>query len=120
MLKITYIIVLISFLSSCYYDKFENFKPKSECDTSVVVTYSGDLAVVFQQNCTTCHGGTAPSGGISLDTYQGARSIAQTGKLYSSIVWDGKTTPMPQGSATKINDCSIKKIRKWIDSNYPQ
>jgi uncharacterized membrane protein len=107
-------------LPSCYYDKFEDFKPKSQCDTAKVVSYATKVKPIIDAQCNSCHAGTSPQGVINLDTYASAKLSAQSGKLLSSIAWDGKTSQMPKGAATKLDECSIQSISNWISSNYPQ
>jgi hypothetical protein len=117
---ILFLSLLSPFLDSCAYDKFEKHKPKPLCDTANV-TYSNTIKGIMDQNCnTSCHAGPFPTSGINLDSYAALRNMATTGKLYSSVVWDGKASRMPQGATTKIDTCSIAYIKKWIDSNYPQ
>jgi hypothetical protein len=113
--------ILSAGLQGCYYDKYEHFQPKSACDSIPAISYDLHVKEIFQRNCTTCHGGNAASGGgIVLDTYNGAKQIAQTGKLLSSITWDGNAVFMPKGATQKIDECSIRKIRQWIEGGYPQ
>ena len=106
--------------SSCYYDKFEDFKPVSACDTASVVGFAAKVKPILDAQCTTCHGGASPSGNINLDSYASAKTVAQTGKLLSSIVWDGKASQMPKGAANKMDNCNIALIQTWITSNYAQ
>jgi len=72
----------------------------------------------MDNNCKSCHSGASPSGNISLDTYTAVKNVGLTGKLYNSVTWASGTSPMPKGSNSKIDDCSIIKIKKWIDTNY--
>jgi hypothetical protein len=118
--KIFCLLFLVLNLQSCYYDNMEDLYPQNAaCDTSSV-NYSNSISTILSDNCTSCHSGSSPSGGVKLDDYNSVKSCAQSGKLYSSVTWDGSAARMPQGSGSKINDCSIAKIRIWIQSNYPQ
>ncbi|MBA3663157.1 MAG: hypothetical protein H0W61_02980 [Bacteroidetes bacterium] len=112
--------LVLTSLEGCYYDKNEKLHPKAYCDTSSVITYNLNVKPVMEQNCTVCHSGTTPSAGLNLDSYNAVKNCAVSGKLYSSITWDGTTPKMPQGSSEKIDNCSIMKIKKWMDSNYAQ
>jgi hypothetical protein len=119
LLKIMCVSVVLT-LHGCYYDKFENFRPKINCDTAKTVTFTQDIKLILDQNCNSCHASNAPSGSITLDNYSSVKNIALTGKLYSSITWDGTTVMMPKGSPSKIDECSIKAIKKWMDNGYAQ
>lgn len=133
-LKNTLIIASFTlFFSSCYYDSLEELHPapiiipgvndssSTACDTSVAITYNKDLKPIFEANCganSPCHQGTASNSGIDLSTYDGAKGIAS--KLVGAITWDGTASNMPKGSASKINDCSIAKIKKWVNTGTAQ
>lgn len=90
------------------------------CDTTGSMTYATNIDPIMQNYCTSCHSGGAPSGGVSLDNYDDVKAAAASGKLYSAVTWDGNTSQMPKGSSSKIDNCEILKIWKWIGDNYPQ
>ncbi len=115
--------------SACYYDNIEDLHPApviipgvndttaNGCDTAKAITYTADLKEIFQTNCLGCHSAGA-SNGIDLSTYNGAKNIAN--KLVGSVTWDGTASNMPKSSTSKINDCSIGKIKKWVESGTPE
>ncbi len=113
------ILVFVFSFSACYYDNVERLNPRVVCDSTGTITYTGAIKSIIDNNCTYCHSGNTPSGGISLDTYLGVKNEAVTGKLYNSITWNNTPSPMPK-NGNKIDDCSIIKIKKWIDTSYPQ
>ncbi|MGZ3901116.1 MAG: hypothetical protein ACXVNQ_11675 [Bacteroidia bacterium] len=113
-------LVIVVGQQGCYYDKQDKLHPRLVCDTTGTISYTSNVKTILDNNCTnSCHGGSSPLGGINLDTYAAAKNAAVSGKLYSSIVWDGTTSKMPQGG-NKLDECSIMTIKKWIDTNYPQ
>ncbi|MBK9733475.1 MAG: hypothetical protein IPO92_00330 [Saprospiraceae bacterium] len=69
-------------------------------------------------SCTSCHRAGNAGGGINLDSYAGMKAAADNGRLYGSISWTPPYKTMPQGSA-KLGDCTIKKIKSWIDAGAP-
>lgn len=64
-----------------------------------------------------CHAGTGPSGGISLDTYASVKTVANNGRLYGSISHASGYVAMPQSGT--MSSCDIKKIKAWIDAGAP-
>lgn len=103
-------------MQSCYYDKADLVYPSTNanCDTTTV-TYSATIAPLMNASCNSCHGGTAVAGaGIVLDTYAGVKTYAANGKLLNSILQNGTASAMPKGSS-KLPDCSINKVRAWIN-----
>ena len=112
-------------ISSCYYDNLAEMTPSTgviggSCDTSGTISYSHNIAPILQSNCGTsnsCHG-TGNTSGYDLSTYTGVNAVVQNGKLINSITWSGTTPPMPQ-NGSKMSDCGITKIQKWVTSGAP-
>jgi mono/diheme cytochrome c family protein len=103
--------------TGCYYDKEELLYADTACDTAAV-TYSTSVAAVLSANCNICHGGSTPSAGIKLDVYSGVKQQADNGRLLGSITHNPNYSPMPK-NGTKLSDCNIAKIRKWIAAGAP-
>ena len=110
-----------SFLAACYNDKLEDLHPKlnKSCD-STAISYAKQITVVMNNDCVGCHNSNNKGGGINLDNYADVKAQGVTGKLLSSVIWDGHASPMPKGTPNKINECSINDIQRWITANYPQ
>ncbi len=87
------------------------------CDTAVF-TYSGAVQPILQNNCTGCHSGPAPSGGIALNTHAGAAAAASSGRLLGAVRHTAGFSPMPQGGA-RLSNCRIRQIEKWIAAGTP-
>jgi hypothetical protein len=111
------LVIVFASLESCYYDKEEVLYPDSICDTADV-RYSTIIQPVLSSNCVSCHGGSTPSAGIKLDTYEGVSIQAANGRLWGAISHTGNFSPMPKNAA-KLSDCSITKIKKWLDAGHP-
>jgi mono/diheme cytochrome c family protein len=112
-------IVLLVILAApgCYYDKAEILYPDTACDTSAV-TYSTSVAPVLSSNCNVCHGGSTPSASIKLDVYSGVKQQVDNGRLLGVVTHNPNYSPMPK-NGTKLSDCNIAKIRKWIAAGAP-
>ena len=112
---------IIVFLSSCYYDNYEELYPaplgSNGCDTSGTVSYSNNISKIFSNNCTGCHSETTASGNIILDNYDGVVNAVNSGKLIPAIDQTGPF-PMPPGGI-KLSECEINQIKKWISQGNP-
>lgn len=84
------------------------------CD-STDVSYAQTIRPVINTHCKGCHSGENPSGGISFETYQGVKTVAQNGKLYGAISWANGSPKMPQGG-NQLADCTIAQFKAWIDA----
>lgn len=82
------------------------------CDTTTI-TLSASVRPIFSQYCVGCHNNTSQSGGVNLESYDGIKTVADNGRLSGSINHLSEYSPMPQGQ-NKLDDCSIRKIEKWI------
>ncbi len=78
------------------------------CDTGNV-TFSGTVFSIIRDNCNGCHNNTSPI----LSSYAGIKVQADNGKLVCSIDHASGCSAMPP-SLTKISDCNINQIKKWI------
>lgn len=87
------------------------------CDTTVY-TYTGAVKPIITNQCQGCHSGAAPSGGINLTTHAGVQAVALNGKLYGAVNHVPGYSAMPK-NGTKLSDCKITQIKKWIDAGAP-
>ncbi len=125
-LTIFVLAIALLILNSCYYDNFKELHPESAlsgasgCDTAGVISYSAQIVPVLNRSCNTqCHGGSGGGGGRELTNYSLVLEEAASGRLVSSIIWDGNAQQMPQGATSKIPDCDIAKIKKWVAASAP-
>lgn len=95
----------------------QNNACQAACDTTVF-TFSGAVSPIIQTRCVGCHSGGTPQGGILLTNYDQIKVQALNGALFGSVNHTGGYTPMPFGG-TKIPDCEITQIRKWIENGAP-
>ncbi len=105
--------LLILALLQCKKDKPQ---PSSQCPgvDTMTITYQGYVANVMRQHCTSCHGGSNPAKGLALETYDQVKNSALSGKWYASMA-NGSMPP-----SGKLDDCTLAKLKRWIDTGYPQ
>jgi hypothetical protein len=117
LLLIFFPFLLLLLVYSCYYDNEETLYPQlsSQCDTSNV-TYTGSISTIMSSYCTSCHGSGA-SGGIDLRTFEEVKAYAD--RIYGSMSHQSGYTAMPKGGS-KLDDCTLLKVKVWIDNNTPQ
>jgi mono/diheme cytochrome c family protein len=85
------------------------------CDTINPVTFSGTIWPIMQSNCTGCHGGTSPSGGITISGYSDVSALAASGTLMNAIT--GKGVPrMPLGGP--FTTCQIRQFQIWVNNGH--
>lgn len=111
-------LIIAGLMQSCYYDNEEDLYPQpAPCDTTNI-TYSQNVWPIVNDNCTSCHSGSAPSGNISLTDYNEIVDAANDGSLLGTIRHDDGWSPMPKGGG-QLPDCDIKHIEIWVDEGTP-
>lgn len=95
-------------------DLLGNAPPTPTCDPAAN-TYAAVVAPLLQQRCVACHNNAARSGNVSLETHAQAQAVARSGLLVGTISHAPGFKAMPQGG-TKLSDCEIDHIRRWVDA----
>jgi cytochrome c553 len=117
-----YLIIAGSFtilFESCSYDK-EDLLNRNYCDTTHV-TYEQTVAPIITVTCLPCHGNdvcTSLGANINLDGYANLIGKVNNGILLKSIQHATGFSPMPKNQS-KLSDCDIEKIEKWIHNGAP-
>lgn len=86
------------------------------CETAGV-TYTTFVQSLVQARCQGCHSGATPQGGINLTTYSNVKSLALNGKLYGAVT---RTTNWMPSGGTKLDQCTIDKLKAWVDAGAPE
>ena len=84
----------------------------NDCDTTTI-TWSAAILPLINANCKGCHNPAFLSAGLDLTDFSSVETIAFNGKLTGAIDHLPGYPPMPRG-ASKLNDCKITQVRKWI------
>jgi hypothetical protein len=90
---------------------------ETPCDSSHV-TYDSAVVIITQSWCTSCHGGSNPAYGLSLETYDQVKASVNSGRLMGAIRQETGYYPMPKGS--QLSPCDIAIFQKWINRGMPQ
>ena len=103
-------LAIASLTTGCYYDNEEYLY--GTCDTTNV-TFSKDIKPILDANCINCHSG----GAIDLTNYNGVLAKVNDSTLYKAISYSysGANSSKNMPTAGKLDDCSINKVKAWID-----
>lgn len=85
------------------------------CDTSAF-TYGTVITPLLNTWCIGCHNSNNKGGGFDLSTYTGVKACITQGRFLGTIKHSSGFNAMPLG--TKLSDCDIVKIEKWINAGY--
>ena len=91
--KTTLVILFGAFLVSCSSTTIE--EPIIIENPDVLTTYDKDVQSIISGSCATtaCHGSTTPPGGISLNTYDQVKTVAESGRMVARM--NNSSNPMP-------------------------
>jgi len=96
---------------------YNNKCDSAGCD-STNVTYTGSISPIVQSWCLSCHSGSSPQHGLSLETYADVVACANSNRLMGSIRHESGYSAMPQGAT--LSPCDIALFQKWINLGKPQ
>ena len=106
------LVLMVILLVSC--------SSQSSQKTVGTVSYSADVAPIFSQKCTQCHGGSQPDAGLDLSTYSGViagakgRAVIEPGNPSQSLlVSNVKSGKMPK-RGSKLTSDQITIISNWV------
>ncbi|MBK7944350.1 MAG: hypothetical protein IPJ85_03135 [Flavobacteriales bacterium] len=88
------------------------------CDT-LNVTYSGTIAPIMQARCTSCHSGSAPSGGLNLTQWGVVNQRAMDGTLEGAVRHLGDPFINMPPLGPQLSSCRIRQIQLWIAQGAP-
>lgn len=85
------------------------------CDTINPITFSGTIWPIMQSNCTGCHSGTSPAGGVTISGYNDVSLLAASGMLMNALKGNGITRMPPGGPFTT---CRIRQFEIWVSNGH--
>jgi hypothetical protein len=97
---------------------YNNKCDSAGCD-STNVTYTSSIKPIIAAWCIGCHGGSNPSNGLSLETYNEVVACAKSNRLMGSLRQETGYHAMPKGGAM-LSTCEINLFQKWINLGEPQ
>ena len=108
-------------VTPCYYDNEEFLYPElpgGKCDTTGV-TYSAVVAPILASNCNSCHNPASPSGDVIISTYNGLKTVVNSGAFRKAINHESGASSMPK-NGNKLPSCELLKIDAWIKQGAPE
>jgi len=111
-------ITIVCFLSilACETNVEEDLNGLQECN-QVEAYYTENIKSIIESNCTACHSGSGPSGGLLLDTYTTAFNAVKSGDVLDRIQREpGEPGFMPP-SGQKLSAENISLIQMFFEIN---
>jgi hypothetical protein len=121
---LTTLIILLCFLGCTKeigYPESKKQNPTSTitCDSSNV-TYTNFVANVMSTNCTLsgCHNSGSSNG--DLTSYALLKLKIDDGSFYNRVLVQKDMPPGYSSGSISLDDCSLGKLKKWINNGAPQ
>jgi mono/diheme cytochrome c family protein len=107
-------------LQGCEQDNEEDLLTTEVCDTTNA-TYSAKIRSIFSSNCTVCHSGASPSGGLDFATSANIRAyeLAVPGRILQVVRHEVPGLTMPR-NASKLSGCTIRQLELWFANGLPE
>jgi uncharacterized membrane protein len=86
-------------------------RPDAGGDATAQVSYAAQIAPLLAANCTSCHGASNPSAGISLNNHTNVKANASRA---NSMIQSGRMPPT--GALSAANKALFQA---WIDQGAP-
>lgn len=88
----------------------------NNCDTTY--SYAARIQPLMNKWCVGCHSTNNAGGGHDLSNYNGIKNSISSGRFIGSIQHTAGYSAMPK-SASKLSDCDINAITKWVNAGAP-
>ncbi len=85
-------------------------------DSLLTVTYTNDIAPLFQANCTPCHFGSNPTASVDLNDYASTVFAVENQQLLNAIT--NNSNPMPPSGLMSEQNRAL--VTQWVDDQMPE
>ena len=112
MKKLLLCLPVFTLLLSCSNDSKDDLKSTENIPTESTITYEGTIKKIVTENCISCHGSFAPSGGLSLTNYSQVKDAIKNNGLLDRINKpEGDPLLMPEKN--KLTNEQLESFSKW-------
>jgi hypothetical protein len=81
-------------------------------------TFETAVTPVLRRNCGVCHNDTTVAGGLSMDRFTGAESIAGNREAWERIVAKLRSGEMPPKGAPRPAETDIQELVRWVGREF--
>lgn len=70
------------------------------------------------EHCLSCHDGTTKSGGLNLEVFQDAASVAQQREIWEEVLTRLQTGQMPPQGMPRPHKASVAAVTRWLEQEF--
>jgi hypothetical protein len=85
--------------------------------TTVTVSYVQDVRPIFVADCTRCHAGSRPDGGVDLSTYSGTMRVVTAGSANSALIRVSQSGGAMYQYFSGDRASKAALVRSWVVAN---
>ena len=112
--KLQLIIVGFPALFACETNVEEDLNAALDC-SQVEEYYTENVKPLLESNCTVCHSGSFPSGGLSLDTYTTVYYAIKSGEVLDRIQRESDEPGFMPSDGQKLSAGNISVIQTFFE-----
>jgi cytochrome c5 len=86
--------------------------------TLTVPDFSKNIQPFFSANCYMCHNDKLKSGGLNLEQFNSAASIAQNRETWENVLMKLRTGEMPPKGLPRPNEGELKAVIHWLELEF--
>ena len=114
--KLQLIIVGFPALIACETNVEEDLNAVLDC-SQVEEYYTENVKPILESNCTPCHSGSSPYGGLSLDTYTTVYYAIKSGEVLDRIQREPNQAGFMPSGGQKLSTGNISIIQTFFNMN---
>jgi len=112
--KLQFIIVGFLAFLACETNVEEDLNVALDC-SQVEEYYTENVKPILEPNCTVCHSGSSPSGGVSLDTYTTVYYAIKSGEVLDRIQRESDDPGFMPSGGQKLSVENTFVIQKFFE-----
>jgi len=112
--KLQLIIISLIVILACETNVEEKLNTLDDC-SQLEDYYTNNIRQIMESNCTTCHTGSGPSGGLSLNTYTTVYNAIKSGNVLDRIQREQDDPGFMPPNGEKLSDDHISLIQTFFE-----
>ena len=114
--RLQFIIVSLLAFLACETNVEEDLNAALDC-SQVEEYYTENVKPILESNCTACHSGSSPYGGLSLDTYTTVYYAIKSGEVLDRIQREPNQAGFMPSGGQKLSTRNISIIQTFFKMN---
>ena len=80
--------------------------------------FNKSIQPFFAENCYMCHNSKSHAGGLNLESYKTAASVAEHRETFETILQRMRAGEMPPEGLPRPNEAQLKAVMQWLEGEF--